>query len=90
MMKQAFRQFQPALHSAGKSLRFLVGAIRQPDPRQHLCNPRFQGRAAQSVKMTLMPQIFGGGQFHINALCLEHDPDLDGAICWALSLHQIP
>ena len=36
----------------------------------------FSVGAAQSVKMTLVPKIFSGSQFQVNALGLEHDPDL--------------
>ena len=36
----------------------------------------FQSRAAQSIEMSLMPEILIGGQFRIDALGLENDADL--------------
>ena len=69
---------------------FLLGAIQQPDPAQHFRDARFQRRAAQSVKMSLVPQIFGGGQLHVNTLGLEDYANLAAQLGWVPWPCQIP
>ena len=76
MVEQAFCQFQPALHPARKCFSFFVGAIRQPYSGQHFRDARFQRRPTQSIEMALVPQVFSSSQFQVNALGLEHNPDL--------------
>ena len=47
----------------------------QSNARENLVDARLQLRAAQTVKMSLMPEILASGQLGVDALRLEHDAD---------------
>src|SRR5262249_31438057 len=72
VMNQPLGQLCAALHSTGKSFDFLVGAVCQSDTLKHLADTFLQGRAMQTIKMPLMPEIFRGGQFDVYALRLKY------------------
>ena len=72
---QSFGQLDAALHAPGKSLDFLFGAIRQSHALQHLGDALLQHGPSQAVQMALMPEVFGCGQFDVNALGLEDHSD---------------
>src|SRR5882672_12687346 len=76
MMQQAFCQLDAALHSAGESFDEFLGSIRQADAGENFLDALFQRCAAKAVQMTLMPEIFVGGELQIDALCLKYDADL--------------
>src|SRR5271170_5856207 len=76
MMQQSLGQFDAALHAAGKSFHELFGAIGEADAAEDFLNPVLQGGAAQTVEMSLMPEILVGGEFEVDALGLEDDADL--------------
>ncbi len=76
MMQQSLGQFDTPLHAAGKRFHALFGAVGQAHARQNFCYALLQRRSAQPVQMSLMPQIFVGRQFEVDALRLKHDADL--------------
>src|SRR5271166_4186823 len=71
MMKQALGELDAALHASGKSLYAITGAVEQSDAGQYFVDAGFEFGAAQAVEMSLMPEVFVGGEFKIDALCLE-------------------
>src|SRR5437879_1853222 len=76
MMQQAFPEFYAALHASGKSFNVLLGSIVKADADENFSYSGLEGCAVQAVEMTLVPQIFIGGQLGVNALGLEDYPDL--------------
>ena len=76
MMQQSLGQFDAALHAAGESFDQLLGAIGEADAGEDFLNSLLQGGAAQTVKMSLMPEIFVGGEFQVDALGLKDHADL--------------
>jgi hypothetical protein len=76
MMEQAFGKLDAALHSSGKSFYKIVSAIEQSNTSQDFGNSRFELGSTQTVEVSLMPQIFVGGEFGVNALGLKDDSDM--------------
>ena len=76
MMQQSFGQLDAALHAAGKSFDQFLAAIGQADAAEDFLNPVLQGGAAQTVEMSLMPEILVGGEFEVDALGLKDHADL--------------
>src|ERR1700679_72965 len=76
MMEQAFGELDAALHSSGKSFHAIVTSVEQSDASQNFRNSSFEFGAAQTVKVSLMPQVFIGREFGIDALCLEDYADV--------------
>ena len=76
MMQEAFGELDAALHATRESLDAFPGAIGEADASQDFVDALFQSRAAKTVKMSLVPEIFIGGQFQIDALRLEDDADM--------------
>ena len=53
-----------------------AGAVEQSDAGEDLVDPLFQFVASQAVEVSLMPEVFVGGEFGIDALCLEDNADV--------------
>src|SRR5579872_346355 len=66
MMQQALGQFDAALHASGKSLDALLGAIGETNAGENVVNALLQRGAAQAVEMSLMPEIFVGGELRVD------------------------
>src|SRR5258708_6072831 len=71
-----FGELDAALHASGESLYAIVGTVEQSDAREDLVDARFQVGAAQAVEVSLMPEVFVGSEFGVNALSLEDDADM--------------
>jgi hypothetical protein len=84
MMQQPFGQLNAALHASGKRFHEFLGAIRQTDPRQDFLDPLLQRGAAQTVEMSLMPEIFVGRELEVDTLRLEDDTNLPPHPRWFL------
>src|ERR1035437_7625260 len=76
MVEQAFGQLDAALHTAGKCFHAVAGAVQQSYTREYLCDSLLEFGAAQPVEMSLMPEIFIGGELGVDALGLEDDADV--------------
>ena len=72
------------------STRSLARSAR-PTRVENLSHPRLQRGPAQTVEMSLMPEVLVGGQLWINALRLKHDADLSsqvGGILRGIAAHD--
>src|SRR5258708_19232060 len=76
MVEQAFGELDAALHASGESFYAIVGTVEQSNAREDLVDARFQVGAAQAVEVSLMPEVFVGSEFGVNALSLEDDADM--------------
>src|SRR6266536_2082284 len=76
MMEEALGQFNAPLHSTREGLHPVARAVEQSDPGQNLFNPLLQFRSAETIEVSLMPEVFVSGEFRIYALCLEDDADV--------------
>src|SRR5580658_259373 len=76
MMKQAFGEFDAALHASGESFHAIVAAVEQSDAGQDLDDSLLELGAAQAVEVSLMPEVFVGGELKVDALRLEDDSDV--------------
>src|ERR1700690_1709099 len=76
MMKEAFGQFDAALHASGKSFHEIGSAVEQSYAGQDFGDAGFEIGAAQAVKVSLMPEVFVGGQLCVDALRLKDDADV--------------
>ena len=85
MVQQALGQFQPPLHASGKGFRFFIGPVRQSHAAQHLGNAGGERTAAQPIKMSLVPKVFGRSKLDVDALRLEDDPDLSAQVVGSLA-----
>ena len=75
-MQEAFGKFNAPLHSTGEGFNPVARAVEQSDAGQNLFNPLLQFRSAETIEVSLMPKVLVGGQFQIDALCLEDDADM--------------
>ena len=75
-MDQPLGQLDAALHSAGERLDEVAGAVGEADTGEHVGDSGLQVRATQSVKMSLMLEIFGDGELEVEAAGLKDDADL--------------
>ncbi len=76
MMEQSFGELDAALHASGKSLYAIGGAVEQSDAGEDFGDAHFKVGAAQAVEVSLMPEVFVGGQLGVDALGLEDDTDV--------------
>ena len=76
MMHQPFGQLHSALLPAGKSFDSVLRAICQADAAQHLRDALLQSRSAQSIQMSLVPQVLRRCELHIGARRLKHHTNL--------------
>ena len=76
MVEQTFREFDAALHSAGEGFNVIVGTVEQSYAGENLVDTIFEVGATEAVEMSLMPQVFAGGEFGIDALGLKDDADV--------------
>ena len=76
VMKQTLREFQPALHSAGKSLDLFLGTVGEADAREHFRNTRLQRCAVQAIHVPDEHQVLFRCELDVDALLLEDDADL--------------
>src|SRR3954469_16906155 len=75
-MQEPFGEFETALHAAGESLCFVFGAIDESDAGERFLNASFERSAGETVEVADVHQIFGGGEFYVDALGLEDYADL--------------
>src|SRR5208282_2866755 len=76
MVKQAFGELDATLHSSGKSFHAIGTAVEQSDAGKDLVDAGFKFGPAQTVEVSLMPEVFVGRELGINALGLEDDTDV--------------
>src|SRR5580700_10101914 len=76
MMQQPLGQLDAALHAPGKRFDQFLSAIRESDARENFLNTARQGRAVQTIEMSLMPEILVGGELEVDALGLKDHADL--------------
>ena len=76
MMKQTLGELDAALHASGESFDPIGGAVEQSDAGQNFVDSCLEFGAAQAVEVSLMPEIFVGGELGIDALRLEDDADV--------------
>src|SRR4051794_12040586 len=82
MMHEALCDLYAAQHAARKCFHLVVSAVAQANTREHLRNPGLEGAAAQAVEMSLMHQVFGCRELHVNALLLKHHSNIPPNIAW--------
>src|SRR5437879_459785 len=76
MMQQSLSQFNAALHTAREGFHAFFGAVGEAYATKNFCHTLSQRRSTEAVEMSLMPEIFVGGEFGIDARGLEDDADL--------------
>lgn len=76
MVEQAFGELDAALHASGKSFDAIGSAVEQSDAGEDFCDACFEFGAAQAVEVSLMPEVFVGGELWVNALGLEDDANV--------------
>lgn len=75
-MEQTLRQFEAALHASAEGLGGFVGAIEQSHARERFPDAVGEPLPPKAVEMSDVAQVFGGGEFDVDAGCLEDHPDL--------------
>ncbi len=76
MMKQTLGEFDAALHASGECFYTIGRAVEQSHAGEDFIDSCFQVEAAQAVEVSLMPEVFVGGEFEIDARGLEDDADV--------------
>jgi hypothetical protein len=76
MVEQSFGELDAALHASGKSFYAVGGAIEQSYTREYFCDSLLELGATQTVEVSLMPEVFVGGELRVDALGLENDADV--------------
>src|SRR5208283_4301867 len=76
MMEQSFGELDAALHASGKSFHAIGAAVEQSDAGEDFVDSRFEFGAAQTVEVSLMPEVFVGGQLGVDTLGLEDNADV--------------
>src|SRR5712692_4145691 len=76
MVQLPLGQFNAPLHSTGECFHSIASTIQQADARQNLFNSLLQRGSAQTVKVSLMPEVFVRREFRVDALRLKYDSDM--------------
>jgi hypothetical protein len=76
MVEQAFGQLDAALHASRESFHAIRGAVEQSDAGQDPVNTRFEFGTMQAVEVSLVPEVFVGGELEVDALRLKNDTDV--------------
>src|SRR2546423_2876641 len=76
MMQQAFCQFNPPLHTAGKCSYPIAGTVQQTYAGENFFNPLLQCRTTQAVEVSLMPEVFVCRKFWVDTLSLKYNSDV--------------